>query len=368
MKRIFTFFLAVVFCSFTTKMEAGKRQNNSITQIPTLDPLDEKWNWMDAQIEKDFETIESISESALIKDLKALKKTAPRKMIRNVRRYEIKDGVVFGPNDRISKFLKAIIARYPVPDLVFLYLYQDIVRIDFFETYRFTTPILCSAKAPNTDGKIIHFIDWYYDISKTDTGWNQILMAIDKKYQESSWKEKLPILFWRGSTTTKHLECFLNLTDFPRGNLVHYSLTHPTLIDARFNHVFHRKEQRHFPKAPTVSIPDHLNDKYQIAMDGETATYPGYQWRLYSGCLTFKQDSDETMWYYGALKPFVHYVPVQMNLEDLVEKVEWAKANDDKAHEIAENARSFAKENLLPEHMLLYGYKVLSKYALKFKK
>ena len=323
---------------------------------------------MDEQIEKDFESVGAILEDSLQKELKVFKKKAHRKLKPNVRRYEIKDGAVFGPNDRVTQFLKAIVARYPLPDLVFLYLYQDIVRADFFETYHFSTPILSSAKAPSTDGKIIHFIDWYYDISKIEKGWNQIRKAIDEKYHSSSWEEKLPVLFWRGSTTTKHMECFKNLADFPRGKLVQFSLGHPTLIDARFNQVHYPKEQRHLPKAPTVSIPDHLDDKYQIAMDGETATFPGYQWRLYSGCLTFKQDSDETMWYYSALKPFVHYVPVQRNMEDLVEKVEWAVAHDEKAKEIAENARTFAKENLLPEHMLLYGYKVLTKYASRFKK
>ena len=384
MKSIFSLFLVLVFCSFTNTVEAKKKRNKQpptnvvvvrdspdldfINAIPILDPHDAKWGWMDEQIEKDFEKIATIFENTLQSDLVKLRKTASAWVNSFMNCYEIKNGTVLGPSDNIADFLEAIVARYPVPDLIFIYVHHDLVRADFFQTQCSGTPILCSAKAVNTDGKIIHFIDWYYQIGKPGSGWDRMIADIDAIGPQVPWENKIPVLFWRGGPTTPNMRIYMKLEDFPRGILVQKSLDYPTLVDARFTRLIDSNAQKKFPQSPHVSISDHLSYKFQIAMDGETATFPGYQWRLYSGCLTFKQDSDETMWYYGALKPFIHYVPVQRNLEDLVEKVEWAVAHDQKAKEIAENARTFAKENLLPEHMLFYGYKVLTKYASKFKK
>lgn len=38
-----------------------------------------------------------------------------------------------------------------------------------------------------------------------------------------------------------------------------------------------------------------------------------------------------------------HYVPIKNDLSDLLEKVEWLKANDDKAYEIAQAGSVFAR-------------------------
>jgi hypothetical protein len=103
--------------------------------------------------------------------------------------------------------------------------------------------------------------------------------------------------------------------------------------------------------------------KYQALLDGVTCTYPGSQWRLLSGCLTFKQESDAIMWFYPELIPWVHYIPLKNDLHDVVGKIYWARKNDAKAYEIAMNARTFALTHLMPEHILLYCYKALLKYA-----
>tara|TARA_B110000285_G_C14615769_1_gene376894 strand:- start:64 stop:231 length:168 start_codon:yes stop_codon:yes gene_type:complete len=55
---------------------------------------------------------------------------------------------------------------------------------------------------------------------------------------------------------------------------------------------------------------------------------------MLSGSVALKVDSDFGQWFYGAIKPYKHYVPVKNDLSDLVEQVEWLKQNDDKAREI----------------------------------
>ncbi len=44
----------------------------------------------------------------------------------------------------------------------------------------------------------------------------------------------------------------------------------------------------------------------------------------------FKQDSDYYEYFYRDLQPWVHYVPLERDVSDVVEKLEWAQANDEK--------------------------------------
>lgn len=90
-----------------------------------------------------------------------------------------------------------------------------------------------------------------------------------------------------------------------------------------------------------------------------------------------KQDSDYYEHFYHKLEPWVHYVPgvllstiyvhahthfnhvyvcvaVKRDISDLVEKLDWAKDNDDKAKEIATNSVNFMMEELLPQKLYCY--------------
>ena len=44
------------------------------------------------------------------------------------------------------------------------------------------------------------------------------------------------------------------------------------------------------------------------------------------------------------IKPFVHYVPVQSDLSDLLEKLEWAESHPKEAQRISDNATELIKK------------------------
>ena len=54
-------------------------------------------------------------------------------------------------------------------------------------------------------------------------------------------------------------------------------------------------------------------------------------------------------WYYSALVPWVHYVPVRGDLKDLDERLTWAMEHDQEAKEIAKRGRAFVLANLTYE-------------------
>jgi len=66
-----------------------------------------------------------------------------------------------------------------------------------------------------------------------------------------------------------------------------------------------------------------------INMDGTVAAYR-FPNLLAGNSVVFKQESIYYEFFYGQLEPFVHYVPVERDLSDLVEKINWAQENDEK--------------------------------------
>ena len=63
------------------------------------------------------------------------------------------------------------------------------------------------------------------------------------------------------------------------------------------------------------------------------------------------------------LKPYVHYIPVEMDLSDLGKKVEWAIKHDDLARKIAENGRDFVKNHLKRSDFDCYMSRLLLEMA-----
>jgi hypothetical protein len=57
-------------------------------------------------------------------------------------------------------------------------------------------------------------------------------------------------------------------------------------------------------------------------------------------------DRPHKEFFYEHLKPWEHYIPVQRDLSDLMERVEWVFANPEKAQCIADAAYTFATEHL----------------------
>ena len=80
---------------------------------------------------------------------------------------------------------------------------------------------------------------------------------------------------------------------------------------------------------------------------------------LAGGSLVLKQDSDYYEHFYHRLEPWVHYVPLQRDLSDVVEKVKWGRGNEERAQQMASHAFQFVQSHLLPEHLYCYIVRLL---------
>lgn len=172
---------------------------------------------------------------------------------------------------------------------------------------------------------------------------------------------------WRGTTTGGQYRMD-NYLSFPRSRLVALSKQHPEYLDARFNahcltpDLGDRLQSQGYMGA-SLSAADQLHYKYQILIDGNSCAYSRAYWQLFSNSLILKVESDNIQWYYDALSPYKHYVPVKSDLSNLIEQIEWARSHDREARQIIQNANAFAENNLQKAQIDDYLTEALLAYA-----
>ncbi|XP_030895483.1 protein O-glucosyltransferase 3 isoform X4 [Leptonychotes weddellii] len=167
-----------------------------------------------------------------------------------------------------------------------------------------------------------------------------------------SWINKTEKAFFRGRDSREE-----------RLQLVQLSKENPELLDAGITgYFFFQEKEKELGKAKLIGFFDFFKYKYQVNVDGTVAAYR-YPYLMLGDSLVLKQDSTYYEHFYVALKPWKHYVPIKRNLSDLLEKVKWAKENDEEAKKIAKEGQLAARELLQPHRVYCYYYRVLQKYA-----
>ena len=73
--------------------------------------------------------------------------------------------------------------------------------------------------------------------------------------------------------------------------------------------------------------------------------------------------------FYSELKPWIHYIPVNQDLKNVRELIEFGVENDSIAKEIAERGRKFIAEHLRMDDIKCYWKELITEYTklLKFK-
>lgn len=112
----------------------------------------------------------------------------------------------------------------------------------------------------------------------------------------------------------------------PRANLALKSEEFPQLIDAGFNHFDAGVQnilQRLYPKSTvhqgklSVTNKRLQNHKYLISVDGNACAWFRVPLLLFYDSVFLKADSTLSQWFYPGMIPWVDYIPVKPNYEDL---------------------------------------------------
>ncbi|KAF8191966.1 glycosyl transferase family 90-domain-containing protein [Mycena galopus ATCC 62051] len=186
-----------------------------------------------------------------------------------------------------------------------------------------------------------------------------------------AWNDKEPKLYWRGSSNGGHI-IDENYRDFARFRLVKMSQRHPDIIDARMSgfwssHCTFSCEADPIIKEYDIgdrhSLPREAVHKFKYALDVDGNTFSGrFLGLLKSGSLVFKSTAFQEH-FSDWLRPYEHYIPVKVDLSDLVDRVQWAREHDEEARLIQQRGMLFAKEVLTDDQNNCYFAAVLLEWA-----
>ena len=265
----------------------------------------------------------------------------------------------------------------PLPDIDFLVTCHDVFGREEPETSVIqgnsvtiiSMPIFIIAKPKQYPGMIL-IPDWY-----AVNDFHPDKAEILKGNQKYDWNSKIPLLFFRGADSGVGGDRS-NWRKFSRPKLVAYSLEYPELIDARFNTLLTYEQNssirdqmvKEGMMGKSVPLREFSRYRYLADVDGHTANTPRVALLLHSNSVMMKQVTDNMLWFYGALKPNVHFIPVKQDLSDLVSQIEWAKNHENECREIIKNANQFASKALSAEAIYLYIYRLLEAYSSKQRK
>lgn len=166
------------------------------------------------------------------------------------------------------------------------------------------------------------------------------------------WEHRLPVVFWRGSSTG--VREGRTWQTIPRVRMCSLLQSVNPDLQAYFDvgivslAQMAAWERHEFLQTSTLKAFVPINKsacyRYQIDIDGNTNAWAGLFQKLLMGCTVLKVDSPSAFrqWYYQKLQPFVHFIPIKSNFEDLAEKVQWAIDHPLEAKQIARNGQALA--------------------------
>ncbi|GFO43582.1 protein o-glucosyltransferase 1 [Plakobranchus ocellatus] len=184
--------------------------------------------------------------------------------------------------------------------------------------------------------------------------WDLQREIISKAADQWPWDKKEDKAFFRGSRTSSE-----------RDPLILLSRKEEDLVDAQYtkNQAWKSDEDTLYrPPAKEVKLEDHCKYRYLFNFRGVAASFR-FKHLFMCRSTVFHVGDEWLEFFYPALKPWVHYVPVKQDLSDVRELLEFAKDNPEVMEQIAERGRKFITNHLRMEDVLCYWKKLLHQYA-----
>lgn len=185
--------------------------------------------------------------------------------------------------------------------------------------------------------------------------WDLMLPKLTKVATEIPWSQKQSLGFFRGSRTSDE-----------RDSLVLLSRRMPQLVDAQYtkNQAWKSpKDTLNAEPAQEVSFEDHCKYKYLFNFRGVAASFRLKHLFLCQS-LVFHVGNEWKEFFYYALKPWVHYVPLKSypSEKDIEDMLLFFKEHDELAQQIAKRGQQFIMEHLRMQDIECYWENLLLRY------
>ena len=233
-------------------------------------------------------------------------------------------------------------------------------------------PIFSSSISPDRHADILvpTYEDWMRVVYQ-DAG--EVIKYGCKKYpmiEQTPWDKKIKKAVFRGSTTgpgvTEETNKRLKALSVGEANkeLLDVGITKwNTRPRKHESDVYLRTIERDtYPVANSLSPQEQSQYAYILNIEGHVAAYR-LSYEMSFGSVILLVESEWRMWFTKFISPWKHFVPVKADLSDLVDKIEWCKANDEQCRQIAQNAGDFYNKYLSKEGVLDYLQKTFIEVA-----
>jgi len=186
--------------------------------------------------------------------------------------------------------------------------------------------------------------------------WDLHRESLARAANSTPWADKLDLAFFRGSRTSAE-----------RDPLVRLSRACPHTVDAAYT-----KNQAWKSPADTlgeeaaeeVSLEWHCRYKYLFNYRGVAASFR-FKHLFLCKSLVFHVGSDWIEFFYPALKPWIHYIPVPAGSSEteLYQLLEFTRDHPDMAERVAEAGERAVRKLLRQEDVLCYWRHLLTQYT-----
>jgi hypothetical protein len=185
--------------------------------------------------------------------------------------------------------------------------------------------------------------------------WEKARPLLDA-HQAPPFLQRKKQLFWRGSTTGRFILSFEEFCNNHRVKAcLHATRELPAHADCKIARIVQipeelRQEARRFLRenkilSPVIDAKDFAQYQMFLDLPGNASAW-GSCIRYLQGMLVFRVAHEHELFYYEALHPWVHYIPVAADLSDLKSGVEWALLHQNEAAQIAAKGQAIMLEFL----------------------
>ena len=165
--------------------------------------------------------------------------------------------------------------------------------------------------------------------------------------EDIDWDLKIDKVFWRGifsgNSELPGSRYKLMKNNFGKSRYVNIFLTKTLKQDGIIDREISKYNIDNRWWSKNVNTEKFLEYKYILSVQGHDKD-SGLNWKLNSNSVVLMNKPLYTSWLMESkLVAWIHYVPLNSNFTDLIEKIEWCRANDSKCREIVKNANNFMK-------------------------
>jgi len=194
--------------------------------------------------------------------------------------------------------------------------------------------------------------------------WDEQIQNFVEDSKVGKWSMKVPKLVFRGAMrqtayVRDKVEAGEKCNQTGRAKLMEIVKENPSVMDVGTAGTCGKL----YFRSSTLTADQMQAFKYQLYLEGNSFWADRLPAMLFSSSAVFLQQTPCFQYFEPLLKDYVHHVPVDYFLNNLVSQIKWATSNDDKARKIAEDSTQFAREHLTVPATIHYVGLLLEQYA-----